>query len=327
MNMIKFEEERIEVQNHDGLESYVFCLLFRVDKSIDEVLSLHLNSNYGEITCREDFESYNYFPKFITGDFYLISKALSDGIPNEVFRYFEEAWHIYKKDISADLNSNINTLRIKFTDTDYKTYAEIVESICNAFLTLLPSKKILEFSKELVFTCSYDALPFEFYTKKTSINYTALVYLIQKDLTKLTYFDITRIKKDVFNSHILFNPFFDTQFEIIDKIKDIFYRLGKIKVNKTKTGNKDIKYKRIFDIYLMTTYPTIYFMSDSIEKLTNKEICQKLLELGYSYGDILGSDSILTSKYNRQVKRDLNLIEQLKKIDIPFDDYVVHNGC
>lgn len=317
--MVNFKEERIEIQNDDGIESYVACLLFCIDKSINETLNLYLNSSFGERTYWKDFESYENFPKFEGGDFFIISKVLSDGIPKEINWYFEQAWSVYKKDILLNRDFNINTLRLQFLDTDYLTYAETVESICNAFLVLLPPKKILEFSKELIFTCSYDALPFEFFSQKSSINYTALVYLIQKDLTTLTFSDITRIKKDVFNKQIQFNPFFDTQFEIIGKIKYIFYQLGKIKINDTKTGSKDEKLKRTFDIYLMTTYPDIYFISDSKEKLTNKDIYTELLNIGYSYGEQYGDESIDASKYHCQIKRELELIDALKKIEIPFD--------
>lgn len=318
--MINFIDECIVANMDSEFENYETRLFFRVDRSIDEILTLHLNSAYGEYTCKKDFERYDYFPKFHElEDFFLISKILSNNIPNEVSWYFEKAWHNYKKDFSSNVAFDINILQIKFLDTDYLSYAKTVESMCDAFLALLPTKKILEFSKKLIFTCSYDALPFKFYSQKSSINYTALVYLIQKDLISLTFFDIAQIKKDVFNRQIQFNPFFDTQSEIIEKIKKIFYQLGKIKVNETKTGSKDVKFKRIYNIYLMTTYPNIYYMSDNKEKLTNKEIYTELLKLGYSYGEEYDDESMNASRYHRQIQRELELIEELKKIEIPFD--------
>lgn len=316
--MIKFIDEYIVANRNSEFENYDTRLFFSVNRSIDEILTLHLNSAYGEDTNRNDFERYNYFPKFHEiEDFFLISKILSDNIPNEVSWYFERAWHKYKKDFSSNMSFDINILHIKFLDTDYLSYAKTVESMCDSFLGILPTKKILEFSKELIFRCSYDAQPFEFYSQKSSINYTALVYLLQKDLTSLTFFDITQIKKDVFNRQIQFNPFFDTQFEIIGKIKDIFYQLEKIKINDTKTGNKDEKLKRIYDIYLMTKYPNIYFESEDKNKLSNKEIYLELLKLGYSYGEEYDDESMNASKYHRQIQRELKLIDELKKINIP----------
>lgn len=318
--MIKFIDECIVANRNSEFENYDTRLFFSVNRSIDEILTLHLNSAYGEDTNRNDFERYNYFPKFHEiEDFFLISKILSDNIPNEVNWYFERAWHNYKKDFSSNMSFDINVLHIKFLDTDYLSYEKAVESMCDSFLGILPTKKILEFSKELIFRCSYDAQPFEFYSQKSSINYTALVYLLQKDLTSLTFFDITQIKKDVFNRQIQFNPFFDTQSEIIEKIKKIFYQLGKIKINDTKTGNKDEKLKRIYEIYLIITYPTIYFQTEKRIALKNSELYSKLIELGYSYESQYENDSINASKHHRQIQRELELIKELKKINIPFD--------
>jgi|688.fasta_scaffold226930_1 hypothetical protein len=330
--MIYFEYECLVAQRDGLLEDYETHLFFCVDKTIEDILTLHLNSDYGTTTSRRTFERYGPFTKLPEIDnFFLITKILSNNIPYRVIEYFDEAWRIYKKDYFGNLDFNIDILRIKFSDTEHLTYLEIIECLCNAFLALLPQKTILEFSKKLIFSYSYDSFPFQlftqkaqldFFTQQSSFNYTALVYMIQKDITKLNFFDISRIKKDVFNMQIEFNPFFDKQTEIIKKINKIFYNFGKIKINISKTGTKDEKFKRIYDIYLMTEYPNIYFEPEDKNKLSNKEIYLELLKLGYSYGEGYDDESINASKYHTQIKRDLELIDELKKIEIPFNDYL-----
>ena len=313
-----------------SFEEYIYYYDFFVDNNLDHILEIHLNSCYGDFIS-DHFRDIDDYPQNFTRDNYNVTVNVFTNLDEEMYYYYSRARKI-GEDIKViqKYSDDLSNIRIQFNDNDYLTFEEALNQIRTIFLKQIPKMILFEFTKSLIFESNFRTTPGESLFKQKNeledtLNYSAFIYFMQKDLTTLNIKDLYRIKNDFLGLNIYLNPFFDQQKEIKEAIRDIFYDTDRVGIKKAKYVTKRERLKRIFYVYLMTEYPQIYFDDERKTMVENTEIYLELRKLGYIFhecdtnnGDIYSVS--VPSQVNRHILNDKKIIKDIKKIKINFDD-------
>jgi hypothetical protein len=292
--------------NHE-IEDYETFDIFSCTKSIKDIMLLHINSNYpnsfGIVTANNFVFPTNF--EYIN-EYYLFCGILSS---------FEETIKGYFKKASfIENNTIIDGLRIQFEgEDDYLLLNEAIKLCQNIFLTFLQIEKKVDFARNTIFQCNYNAIPYDFVKEQElkNCNFFAFFYFIHIDLNMLKIEDLDFVIQDKFTKNLNINPYVMHKTDIEKEISDIFYLIPSgIKKNRGKNIDVLERYHRIFDLY---SYQ--YYLS---KKATYHNCIVWLMKKGYKFSEHDTSSTMSntadTSQYNTYIKEDKKTIANIKKL-------------
>ncbi|HES59542.1 MAG TPA: hypothetical protein ENO18_03835 [Caldithrix sp.] len=335
---ILFVNESIQ-SNYDDEDIYDFgdnfqiYFNFFIDISLNHALELHLNSNYGNFDS-DNFKGKSHFPKYLSIDVYDVVSGVLLNLDETIYFYFSKARKL-GEDIRKleKYNDSISNIRIQFSDGSFLTFSQALDSIRTLFLQFMPKNVLFQFIKTLIFESNYRYGSAALLFKQSdifdnTINFTALVYFIQKDLENITIEDFYKIKNDLLGLNIVVNPFFEHKADAIDKVQQLYENLNSIVIREGKHATKEERFKRIFDVYLLTTYQDVFFPMAS-KKIPETSLYVELRKLGYRFNefDTPNVSTITTAEaapFTKHIRDDKKYIKKIKNIE--FKEYIYdHN--
>lgn len=275
------------------------------NKNLNKILELCINSDYYTI---DDFRT--NFKNFINTN--IVSNILFNKLEQEIHYYFYDK--PYKKLNDLCFNNKI-VVKIKFGESDYLTFNEALETIQNIFLISLHDEILFKFYNAITFYTTNDSLKQNdrfFYDFKGNINYNSLIYFINVDWKDIKISDINTINQYQDTLTLNINPFFDTKSQVIDQINKIYKILNPIKINNKERIDKFNRLKRLF---------CLSWIIKLNHNCTYSFIYKELLKKNHTYSDNASpynkedSYSAEASQYTKQIKGDLKLIENIKKLN------------
>lgn len=322
---ILFVEESTQ-SNYDGVDENIeFYYDFFINESLEHILKVHLNSNYGDLRCG-DFADKSDFPQYYSRDVYNIISSVLFNLEEEIHFYFSKARKL-GEDIeqTQKYSDNLSNIKIQFNSGNYLTFSQAVDNIRTIFLQFIPKPILFKFIKSLIFESNFrygseESLFKQSNIFKDTINYTALVYFIQRDLMNITIGDLYKIKNDLLGLNILVNPFFEQQTKAINRVKRLYENLDSIVIKDGKYNTIEKRLQRIFDVYLIINYPSIYFPTIT-QKITNADIYVELRKLGYKFNEYDTSDISTINRVDASpnishIASDKKFIAEMQNIDL-----------
>lgn len=235
-----------------------------------------------------------------------LNYMLDEYLNHEVIYIFDKAFKSYCECLNIPLNQIImqeqdirSTLVVKYLDNDIVyNFDEFLDFLKNEALKRVNLEIKFKFVKDIIFKRD---------------NYNAFIYFLNINLNELSIKDIKDFENIDFTRNITFNPFLDSQQDLIRKINNIYYNMPTkgTKINKTKLISQTDRLKRIFDVYYVK-----YYLEEN--SLTN---IYKILRERYGYifneftlvNDF--SDLENEAKQNKShIKKDLEFIKNIKEV-------------
>lgn len=247
-----------------------------------------------------------YFPESSNNSFDFINEMLYVHLFHEITYIFDKAFNSYCKYSGKDKNYIIHTeneirtnLVIKYNDCDIRySFDELLTFLRNEALKRFNLEVKFGFVKDIIFR---------------NINYNTVIYFLNIDLNELCMENIEKSQDINFTRNISFNPFLDSQQDIIRKINNIYYNMPTkgVKINKTKLISQSDRLKRIFDVYYINYYlkecsPTIIY-----------KILRKRFGHIFNEFTLAGDFSNLNNEaqqYKIYVNKDLEFIKNIKEV-------------
>ncbi len=247
-----------------------------------------------------------YFPESSNNSFDFINEMLYIHLFREVTYIFDKAFNSYCKCSGKDKNYIINaeneirtSLVIKYNDCDIRySFDELLTFLRNEALKRFNLEVKFGFVKDIIFK---------------NINYNTFIYFLNIDLNELCMENIEKSQNINFTRNISFNPFLDSQQDIIKKINNIYYNMPTkgVKINKTKLISQSDRLKRIFDTYYINYY---------LKECSPTTIYKILrMRFGHIFNEFTLVDDFSNlnneaQQYKIYVNKDLEFIKNIKEV-------------